>query len=70
MILSMILVVKPKTDHFLGAITDYGPSMVQWMRNRQPRFKGGAKLEMERPSPSFVVNVCHYSCLCGRDDIG
>lgn len=56
--------VKPKTDPVLGAITDYGPSMVQWMRNRQPRYKGGARLEMERPSPSFVIDVCRYSCLC------
>ena len=47
------------TDSFLkGAITDYGPSMVQWMRNRQPRYKGGARIEMERPSPSYIIDVC------------
>lgn len=31
--------------------------MVQWMRNRQPRYKGGAQIEMERPSPSYVIDV-------------
>lgn len=36
--------------------------MVQWMRNRQPRYKGGVYLEMERPSPSYVIDVC---CLNG-----
>jgi hypothetical protein len=31
--------------------------MVHWMRNRQPRFKGGYQGEMERPSPSYVIDV-------------
>ncbi|KAL8783166.1 MAG: hypothetical protein Q9195_009466 [Heterodermia aff. obscurata] len=39
------------------AITDYGPSMVQWMRNRQPRYKGGVYLEMERPNPSYIIDI-------------
>ncbi|KAJ5187106.1 hypothetical protein N7449_010100 [Penicillium cf. viridicatum] len=38
-------------------VTDYGSSMVQWMRTRQPRYKGGYRLETERPSPSFAVDV-------------
>ncbi|KAL8828778.1 MAG: hypothetical protein Q9191_002390 [Dirinaria sp. TL-2023a] len=38
-------------------ITDYGSSMVQWMRNRQPRYKGGGRLQVERPSPSYVINM-------------
>ncbi|KAJ5964735.1 uncharacterized protein N7479_004611 [Penicillium vulpinum] len=38
-------------------VTDYGSSMVQWMRTRQPRYKGGYRLEEERPSPSFAVDV-------------
>ncbi|SLM39382.1 polyadenylation factor subunit 2 [Lasallia pustulata] len=38
-------------------ITDYGSSMVQWMRNRRPRHKGGMLLEMERPSPSYIVDM-------------
>ena len=41
-----------------GPITDYGSSMVQWMRNRRPPHKGGTLLEMERPSPSYIVDVC------------
>ena len=31
--------------------------MVQWMRNRQPRFRGGVTMEMERPSSSYVIDV-------------
>ncbi|KAJ6124747.1 hypothetical protein N7471_012064 [Penicillium samsonianum] len=40
-------------------VTDYGSSMVQWMRTRQPKYKGGHphRLETERPSPSFAVDV-------------
>ena len=41
----------------LGPVTDYGSSMVQWMRNRQPRHKGGVRMEMERPSLSYVLDV-------------
>ena len=47
-----------------GAITDYGPSMVQWMRNRQPRYKGGARIERERPSPSYIIDVCCIAPPC------
>ena len=43
-----------------GPVTDYTSSMVQWMRHRQPRYKGGARLEMERPSPSYIVDVCSF----------
>ncbi|KAL8671479.1 MAG: hypothetical protein Q9168_004014 [Polycauliona sp. 1 TL-2023] len=39
------------------AVTDYGSSMVQWMRNRQPRYKGAPKVEMERPSPSYIADM-------------
>ncbi|KAJ6083656.1 hypothetical protein N7467_007791 [Penicillium canescens] len=38
-------------------VTDYGSSMVQWMRTRQPRYKGSHRLETERPSASFAVDV-------------
>jgi hypothetical protein len=41
-----------------GLVTDYGSSMVQWMRTRQPRYKGSHRLETERPSASFAVDVC------------
>ena len=31
--------------------------MVQWMRHRRPRYKGGFMLEAERPSASYIVDV-------------
>ena len=46
------------TDRRIGPVTDYTSSMVQWMRRRQPRYKGGGRMEMERPSPSYIVDVC------------
>ena len=42
----------------IGPVTDYGTSMAQWMRNRRPRYKGGIVLEAERPSDSYIVDVC------------
>ena len=50
------------TLHDLGPVTDYGSTIVHWMRNRQPRFKSGYQGEMERPSPSYIVDVCHPKC--------
>ncbi len=44
-----------------GPVTDYGSSMVQWMRNRQPRYMGGVRMEVERPNPSYVVDVCDHA---------
>ncbi|KAI9711976.1 MAG: pre-mRNA cleavage and polyadenylation factor (CPF) complex subunit [Bogoriella megaspora] len=38
-------------------VTDYGSSMVQWMRHRRPAYKGGPTLETERPSASFIVDM-------------
>ncbi|KAH6712229.1 WD40-repeat-containing domain protein [Leptodontidium sp. 2 PMI_412] len=38
-------------------VTDYGSTMVHWMRNRQPRFKGGYQGERERPSASYIVDM-------------
>ncbi|KAI4206269.1 MAG: hypothetical protein LQ346_001165 [Caloplaca aetnensis] len=38
-------------------VTDYGSSMVQWMRNRQPRYRGASKVEFERPSASYLVDM-------------
>lgn len=45
------------TEILKGSITDYGSSMVQWMRSRQPRYKAASKVEFERPSPSYIVDV-------------
>ncbi|KAF3392679.1 Polyadenylation factor subunit 2 [Penicillium rolfsii] len=38
-------------------VTDYGSSMVQWMRTRRPRYRGEHRMEMERPSASFTVDM-------------
>ncbi|KMU75584.1 polyadenylation factor subunit 2 [Coccidioides immitis RMSCC 3703] len=38
-------------------VTDYGSSLVQWMRVRQPKYKGGHRLEWERPSASYTVDM-------------
>ncbi|KAJ5103002.1 Polyadenylation factor subunit 2 [Penicillium argentinense] len=38
-------------------VTDYGSSMVQWMRTRRPRWKGEHRMEVERPSASFTVDM-------------
>ncbi|KAI9374006.1 WD40-repeat-containing domain protein [Aspergillus egyptiacus] len=38
-------------------VTDYGSSMVQWMRNRRPKYKGGHRMETERPSASYMVDM-------------
>lgn len=40
-----------------GPVTDYGSTMVHWMRYRQPRYKGGYQGEVERPSPSYIIDV-------------
>ncbi|KAL8708466.1 MAG: hypothetical protein Q9220_006623 [cf. Caloplaca sp. 1 TL-2023] len=39
------------------AVTDYSSPMVLWMRNRQPRYKGSLKVELERPSPSYIADM-------------
>lgn len=31
--------------------------MVHWMRDRHPRFKNSFQGELERPSPSYIVDV-------------
>ena len=41
----------------IGAVTDYGPLTVHWMRHRRPYYQGGSRTEAERPSPSYIVNV-------------
>ncbi|KAB8201964.1 polyadenylation factor subunit 2 [Aspergillus parasiticus] len=38
-------------------VTDYGSSLVQWMRTRRPRYKGGHRMETERPSASYIVDM-------------
>ncbi|KAI6246761.1 Polyadenylation factor subunit 2 [Erysiphe necator] len=38
-------------------ITDYTSTMVCWLRNRQPGYKGGYQGELERPSFSFIIDM-------------
>ncbi|KAL4957414.1 WD40-repeat-containing domain protein [Aspergillus filifer] len=38
-------------------VTDYGSSMVQWMRTRRPKYQGGHRMEVERPSASYMVDM-------------
>ncbi|KAK1141488.1 pre-mRNA cleavage and polyadenylation factor (CPF) complex subunit [Aspergillus melleus] len=38
-------------------VTDYSSSLVQWMRTRRPHYKGGHRMEVERPSASYVVDM-------------
>ncbi|KIX05888.1 uncharacterized protein Z518_03861 [Rhinocladiella mackenziei CBS 650.93] len=38
-------------------ITDYGSSIVQWMSNRKPAYKGSHHYEQERPSQSYVFDI-------------
>ncbi|SZF04409.1 unnamed protein product [Blumeria hordei] len=38
-------------------VTDYASTLIHWMRNRQPRYKGGYSGEVERPSPSYIIDI-------------
>ncbi|KAK3322269.1 WD40-repeat-containing domain protein [Apodospora peruviana] len=38
-------------------VTDYGATVVNWMRHRQPRYKGSYAGESERPSVSYIVDM-------------
>ncbi|KAI0480232.1 WD40 repeat-like protein [Xylariaceae sp. FL0804] len=38
-------------------VTDYGSTMARWMRDRNPRFRGSFKGEVERPSASYIVDM-------------
>jgi hypothetical protein len=40
-----------------GPVTDYGSTMVNWMRHRQPHYKGSYLGELERPSISYMIHV-------------
>lgn len=42
------------SDETKGPQTDYGSSMVKWMKNRR---MGKTKIEQERPSPSYIIDV-------------
>lgn len=38
-------------------VTDYGSSLVQWVRTRRPQYEGGHRMEAERPSASYIVDM-------------
>ncbi|KAJ9151882.1 Protein PFS2 [Pleurostoma richardsiae] len=38
-------------------VTDYGATVVNWMRHRQPRYKGSYRGELERPSASYIIDM-------------
>lgn len=59
----LCLPVHPANLALLGLVTDYGSSLVQWMRTRRPRYKGGHRMETERPSASYVVDVSFHPML-------
>lgn len=42
---------------YVGPATDYGSSMVRWMRDAGPRWESKRGFEYERPSPSFMIDV-------------
>ncbi|KAF2819341.1 WD40 repeat-like protein [Ophiobolus disseminans] len=47
----------PRPPRPKRAVTDYGSTTVQWMRNRRPRYKNVPMPEVERPSASYVVDM-------------
>ncbi|KAI6373665.1 hypothetical protein MCOR25_003438 [Pyricularia grisea] len=38
-------------------VTDYSSTLVHWMRHREPRYRGSYHGEVERPSPSYIVDM-------------
>lgn len=38
-------------------VTDYGATVTHWMRQRLPKYKGSYRGELERPSPSYLVDM-------------
>lgn len=40
-----------------GPVTDYSASVLHWMRDRAPNYRGGYTGERERPSASYIVDV-------------
>lgn len=49
-----------------GPVTDYGATTTHWMRHRQPKYKGGYRGDLERPSPSYLINVSSHESLVMR----
>ncbi|KAJ4292287.1 pre-mRNA cleavage and polyadenylation factor (CPF) complex subunit [Collariella sp. IMI 366227] len=48
---------KFRTNCWKGPVTDYGATIVHWMRHRQPRYRGSYAGETERPSNSYIVDM-------------
>jgi hypothetical protein len=45
------------TGYPTGPVTDYSSSVLHWMRDRAPNYRGGYTGERERPSASYIVDV-------------
>lgn len=46
------------SNHVLtGPVTDYSATVLHWMRDRAPNYRGGYTGERERPSASYIVDV-------------
>jgi len=54
-----LCLIRVETDRTFekGPVTDYGSTMVRWMRNRGPKGILNPRLEQERPSASYIVDV-------------
>lgn len=48
-----------------GPVTDYGATIVHWMRNRRPGYQGSYRGEVERPSASYIVDVSTSTLVSG-----
>jgi len=59
----ILLYLNINADLDAGPVTDYGATIVHWMRYRQPRYKGSYSGEAERPSVSYIVNASIVSLL-------
>lgn len=41
----------------LGPVTDYGATIIHWLRHWAPSYQGFYSGEAERPSASYIVDV-------------
>lgn len=54
---SKTIVSSRLTRFSTGPVTDYSASVLHWMRDRAPNYRGGYTGERERPSASYIVDV-------------
>ncbi len=55
------------TSTHQGPVTDYGATVLHWMHDRLPAYRGYYSGEAERPSASYIIDVSvvgsHYHLL-------